>query len=279
MAFMTPSPEHLSFPWIDTHCHLNAAEFDPDRADVLLNCAHNHVKHLVIPTVKIAECAPLLSFCQQKNHNIQCLAALGLHPIYSATHQETDLVQLKQILTTQHHAVAAIGEIGLDFYLPDLDPQKQIAFFVAQLELARALDYPVLIHARKSVDIILKYLRQVKVKGGIIHAFNGSLDQAYRLAEYGFKFGFGGTVTYERARHIRTLLRALPIETIVLETDAPDMPPAFLPLEAGLKRRHSPEYLPQIAQKCAEIKEMSCADFNHHIYQNTRTIFPQIVPS
>lgn len=269
----------LAYPWIDTHCHLNAAEFDPDRTDVLFNCAQNHVKHLVIPTVHLAECEPLLAFCQQKRHNIQCLAAVGLHPIYIATHQDEDLTQLRHILTTQGQFVSAIGEIGLDFYLPDLDREKQIAFFVAQLKLAREFDYPVLIHARKSVDLILKYLRQIKVKGGIIHAFNGSLDQAYRLAEYGFKFGFGGTVTYERARHIRTLLHALPIETIVLETDAPDMPPAFLPSEAGKARRHSPEYLPKIASVCAQIKGLDLAIFNQQIYHNTQMIFPERLSS
>lgn len=262
----------IMFPWIDTHCHLNAVEFEADRDTVLLHCAQQNVKSLIIPAVIQTEMLPLVDFCRKKQV-VNCFPALGLHPIYIDQHQESALLFLRQWVQKYQTELIAIGEIGLDFYLPHLDRSKQIEFFVSQLKIAQECDLPVLVHARKSIDLVLKYIRQSKVRKGIIHAFNGSFDQAMRLYDLGFKFGFGGTVTYSNARHIHQLIKTLPLDSLVLETDAPDMPPAFL---AGDNRRHSPEFLPAIAKACCFQREISLSEFNQAIYHNTCVVFDKI---
>ncbi|MGD9787322.1 MAG: TatD family hydrolase [Sulfuricellaceae bacterium] len=227
---------------IDTHCHLDAAEFDGDRDAVYERARAEGVGVMVVPAISAANFAPVLAACRRYPG---CLPALGLHPMYIGEHRPEHLDALRRAVEAEKPV--AVGEIGLDFYVPDLDPATQEFYFIEQLKIARDYDLPVLLHARRAVDAVLKGLRRVRVKGGIAHAFSGSRHQAEEFIKLGFKLGFGGAFTYSRANRLKTLAAELPLESIVLETDAPDIPPAFL--DAGA--RNSPEYLPRIAAELA----------------------------
>ncbi|TCV84097.1 TatD family hydrolase [Sulfurirhabdus autotrophica] len=237
--------------WIDTHCHLDAAEFEADRDTVMQTALANGVEKIVIPAVEQANFKAVLEVCQRYP---QCMPALGMHPMYIHKHRPEHLQLLRDAIA--QFKPVAVGEIGLDFFVPDLDPAIQEHYFVEQLKIAKEFDLPVLLHVRRANDQILKQLRRYRVKGGIAHAFNGSQQQANELIKLGFKLGFGGTITYSRALNLRRLVVDLPIEAIVLETDAPDMPPSF-----AYKQRNSPEYLPQIALEIATLREMELAEF------------------
>lgn len=231
---------------IDTHCHLDAAEFDGDRDMVAQHAYDAGVKFIVIPGVELVNFDAVLATCAR---HIFCLPALGFHPMYISQHRPEHLAALRTAI--QKHKPVAVGEIGLDFFVPDLDHATQEFYFVEQLKIAKEFDLPVLLHIRRANDQVLKNLRHHKVKGGIAHAFNGSLQQAQEFIKLGFKLGFGGAMTYPRALNLHRLATELPLEAIVLETDAPDIPPAF-----AHKQRNSPEYLPQIAQVLAELRGM-----------------------
>ena len=166
-----------------------------------------------------------------------------------------------------------IGEIGLDYFVPDLDPHRQAFFFDAQLDLAQKKNLPVILHVRRSQDMILKALRQRSLSGGIAHAFNGSHQQAEQFIDLGFKLGFGGAATYERALQIRRLLKELPLEAIVTETDSPDIPPAWLKDEPV--RRNEPAYLPRIAQVLAGLRGIAERDLADAVIQNASEALPR----
>ncbi len=233
---------------VDTHCHLDAQEFDPDRNDVIERSRQAGVGAFVIPAVERRAFEKVLAICGE---NLDCYPALGIHPMYvdDAVIEDIDALRAKAL------EVTAIGEIGLDFFVEHYDRERQILFFEAQLKLAREFDLPVLLHVRRSQDAVLSSLRKIRVKGGIAHAFNGSFQQAEEFIKLGFKLGFGGAMTYDRATRIRSLARDLPLECIVLETDSPDMPPSFIG-----KTRNSPEYLPKIAAVLAELRNMTAGE-------------------
>jgi len=230
---------------IDTHCHLDAAEFAADRAAVAQAALAQGVGLIVVPAVHRRNFADVEALSRQFPH---CAHALGIHPMYVDDAVPEDLVNLRDRLPVS--GAVAVGEIGLDFFVEGHDRARQEFFFSEQLKLAKALNLPVILHVRRSVDIILKHLRAHRVSGGIAHAFNGSEQQAQELIRLGFKLGFGGAMTYERALNIRKLAKILPIEAIVLETDAPDIPPQWL----GRNGRNSPDQLLRIAQILAEIR-------------------------
>jgi len=229
---------------IDTHCHLDVAEFDPDRTQVLRRARERGVRGIVVPGVVAAGWAGLREFCAAE-HGLY--PAYGLHPVYLEQHAPADLQALETWL--EREAVVAVGEIGLDFYVTGLDRGRQQALFEAQLQLARAAGLPVLLHVRKAHDQVLATLKRIPVCGGIAHAFNGSLQQAAQYRDLGFKFGFGGMLTFERSSRLRALARDLPRADLVLETDAPDMAVA-----QHRGERNSPEYLPYCLAALAEIR-------------------------
>ena len=230
---------------IDTHCHLDVDDFDADRAAILQRCQRAGITRIVVPAIHAAGWGKLLELCL---HETALFPALGLHPVFIESHTDEDLAALEDILATE--SPLAVGEIGLDYYLADLDPARQREMFEAQLSIARNAGLPVLLHVRKAHDHVLAALRRIRVPGGIAHAFNGSLQQAQQYLELGFKLGFGGTLTYERSKKIRQLAHDLPIEAIVLETDAPDM---VVSQHRG--ERNSPEYLPEILAALVEVRE------------------------
>ena len=241
--------------WIDTHCHLDAAEFAAEQDTVAAQALQLGVAMIVIPAVARDNFATVAALAHQHAH---CSYALGIHPVFVPQAEESDLAALRETvaLAMADPRFVAIGEIGLDFFIPALTTpalrEKQEFFYAEQLKIARDFGLPVLLHVRKSQDSILKYLRRIKVAGGIAHAYNGSFQQAQTFIELGFKLGFGGAMTYTRALQIRRLATTLPIEAIVLETDAPDMSPAWLH-----PQRNSPEQLPRIGQTLAELRGIS----------------------
>lgn len=244
--------------WTDTHCHLDAAEFAADRDAVVAAAQAAGVDRIVVPAVERANFDAVAACCARYPG---CIAAYGIHPMYTPQACDDDLEALRRRLRAgdgdgmDAAAAAAVGEIGLDLFVPGLDLQRQLHFFVAQLRLAREFELPVLLHVRRAVDPVLRELRRAGVRRGIAHAFNGSRQQAEALIELGFKLGFGGAMTWSRATRLRQLAASLPLESIVLETDAPDIPPEFVG-----RGRNAPAFLPRIASTLAELRGMKLED-------------------
>lgn len=271
-------------PWIDTHCHLDAAEFDADRDVVRQNAKTLGVEKCVIPAVMASHFDEVRLLA----HRHADAYALGIHPLYTPQAKDTDLATLD----TQLHAhredprLVAVGEIGLDGFVPEINtPEafaKQTHFFEAQLQLAQRHQLPVILHVRRSADGLLKGLRQFPVAGGIAHAFNGSLQQAKMFIEMGFKLGFGGAMTYDRATKLRALAIELPLSALVLETDAPDIPPHWMYTTAEDREkgkaqgRNSPAELPRIASVLAELRGISLEELAAATSANARQALPRL---
>ena len=234
---------------IDTHCHLDVTDFAHDRVAVRQRSGTAGVVGIVVPAIDAAGWAGLLALCADPAAGGPVLyPALGLHPVYLNQHADQDLAALE--LAVAEHQPLAIGEIGLDFFVRDLDRTRQQRLFASQLTIAREARLPVLLHVRKAHDEVLAMLRRIRVCGGIAHAFNGNLQQARQYQELGFRLGFGGMLTFERSAKLRRLAAGLPLESIVLETDAPDMTVATHHGE-----RNSPEYLPDVLAALAQVRE------------------------
>ena len=253
---------------IDSHCHLDALEFSDEQDAIIKNALHHGVEKIIIPAVNRKSFDDVIEL-RKKFPN--CFYALGFHPMYIHDMKDGDMDTLKSYLKT--YEPVAVGEIGLDFFVTKDNKTIQEEIFVAQLKLANAFDLPVIMHVRHAIDDVLKNLRRYPVKGGIAHAFNGSMQQAEAFIEMGFKLGFGGAMTYTRAIHIQALAKSLPIESIVLETDAPDIPPSWL----GHQGRNTPGELHQIATFFAELRGMNLTSVIETSHQNTLDALPKIV--
>lgn len=262
--------------WIDTHCHLDAHEFGAESLDVARRAGELGVGMIVIPAVEaaafdgardLAAGAPNVSY------------ALGIHPIFVPRATDEDLAFLRKRVeqSLSDPRFVAIGEIGLDYFIPMLcEPDmraKQERFFREQLRIARDFDLPVLTHVRRSQDQVLKHVRQIRPAGGIAHAFNGSFQQAQNFIDLGFHLGFGGAMTFTRALQIRRLAAELPLDAIVLETDAPDIAPAWV--HPG---RNSPEQLPRIGRTLAELRGMPEDEVRAASMRAALTAMPRLAP-
>ena len=278
-------------PWIDSHCHLDAAEFDADRDAVLARARAAGVAMLVLPGVAVAGFAALIALA----HRHGLAYALGIHPLYVDAADDADLERLADALQAQRDdpLLVAVGEIGLDHFVPANGPERQQAlardrarqerFYAAQLKLARAHGLPVILHVRRSADSLLKQLRRTEVAGGIAHAFNGSDVQALQFAQRGFKLGFGGALTFERALQIRHLAATLPSDVPVLETDAPDIPPQWLYVKAGERAnqpasRNEPAELPRIAHTLAALRGWTLEETAARTAANAFEALPRLAP-
>ena len=228
----------------DTHCHLDVEAFDPDRTQVLDRARGAGVAHLLVPAIRRSGWQRLWELCAADRH---LYPAIGLHPMMLDDHADEDIAALDDFVRT--HRPVAIGEIGLDYAVESLDRERQQALLEAQLEIAARYRLPVVLHVRKAHEPMLRTLKGYDLSGGTCHAFNGSEQQAARYYEMGFRFGFGGMLTYPKARHLRELAQRLPLDSIILETDAPDMSGAD---HRG--QRNSPEYLPEVAAVIAELR-------------------------
>jgi TatD DNase family protein len=248
-------------PWIDTHCHLDASEFDTDRDAVVSRARAAGVSGIVVPAVGAFD----FDTVRDLAHAHGFAYALGIHPLFVDRARDEDLAELARHLERHRDdpRLVAIGEIGLDHFVPGLDLARGERFFVAQLKLAQQFGLPVIVHVRRSADALLKHLRRVPVSG-IAHAFNGSDQQAAVFVDLGFRLGFGGAMTFDRALQIRHLAATVPDHALVLETDAPDIPPHWLyrtaaQREAGETSRNEPAELPRIAATLAELRGWTLA--------------------
>ena len=274
--------------WIDTHCHLDAAEFDPDRGDVIARAQAAGVRRVVVPAVMPS------TFEAARDAALACdgAYALGSHPLYVHQAGPDAIRQLEQVLDRWRDdpRLVAVGEIGLDHFVPDLQDEAsraaQEALYAGQLLVAARAGLPVILHVRRSADHLLKHLRRLKaegrpVPGGIAHAFNGSEQQAMAFVELGFKLGFGGAMTFDKALQIRRLAAQLPAECLVLETDAPDIPPQWLYRTAeeraqGERSRNEPAELPRIAETLAELRGWTLAHTRAITTANALAALPRL---
>jgi TatD DNase family protein len=204
---------------IDSHCHLDAPEFDADRAEVLARARAAGVVAQVVPAVSASSFPALAELAGREPDLHPCY---GLHPMYLAEHRDEHLDEVRRYLDSSR--AVAVGECGLDFHVDGLDAERQREFFIAQLHIAREFDLPVVLHARRAVDEVIATLRRVGGLRGVVHSYSGSEEQARQLYRLGFFLGIGGPVTHERAQRLRRLVAAMPLEHLLIETDAPDQP-------------------------------------------------------
>ncbi len=274
---------------IDSHCHLDAAEFAQELASLVASAG---LDGIVVPAVH-AENFEVVRRLAHSFSNV--VYALGIHPMYVEQAKDEDLDRLEALLAAnlQDPRLVAVGEIGLDFFLPEISQglarEKQERFYQAQLKMARKFELPVILHVRRSQDVLLKYLRRIEVPGGLAHAFNGSQQQADAFVSLGFCLGFGGAMTYTRALQIRRLAQSLPETAIVLETDAPDIPPEwlhrdYLAIPAAQRKAHkailrnTPQQLHGIAQCLARLREASFENVAAFTTANVSRVLPRIAP-
>lgn len=271
--------------WIDTHCHLDAPEFDADRAAVRARARAAGVALCVLPAVEVANFGAVRTLAQQFGDAY----ALGIHPMYVERAGEDALARLDHALATHRDdpRLVAVGEIGLDYFVPALATpgaarERQEHFFHEQLKLARKHGLPVLLHVRRSVDAVLQQLRRIGVAGGIAHAFNGSRQQAEQFGALGFRLGFGGALTYERATRLHELAARLPAQAIVMETDAPDMPPHWCYVTAAERAegtaqgRNEPGELPRIGAELAALRQQTPVDWATQTAANAVAALPRL---
>ena len=270
--------------WIDTHCHLDAPEFELDRDAVREAARQVGVTRCVLPAVQRADWAKVAQLAVRHGDAY----ALGIHPLHVPLAQPEDLQALDEALAERRDdpRLVAVGEIGLDFFVPELCTpnmrERQWAFYLAQLKLANKHRLPVILHVRRSADLLLKGLRQCPVASGIAHAFNGSVQQAQAFVGMGFALGFGGTLTYDRSLQLRRLAGDLPLTAIVLETDAPDMPPHWLyqtaeqRAQGAAQGRNSPAQLPRIAEVLADLRGLPLAELAAATCRNAQRVLPKL---
>ena len=266
--------------WIDTHCHLDAAEFEPDRDAVVERARAAGVAQIVLPAVAVDNFEAVRTLA----HRHGFFYALGIHPLAVHAAADADLERVREALSLHRDdaRLVGIGEIGLDNFIAGLDPVRLEHFCAAQLKLARDFALPVILHSRRAVDGLLKLLRRIEVPGGIAHAFNGSQQQADTFVALGFKLGFGGAMTFDRALQIRRLAAALPLEAVVLETDSPDIPPHWLyrpavdRAEGADRVRNEPAELPRIAAVLAELRGLTVAAVQSATTANAQAALPRL---
>ncbi len=233
---------------IDTHTHLDFPDFDADRRDLLERCRAHGVQRLVVLGVFEGNWQRLWNLVQS---DAGLYAAFGLHPAYLDQHRPEHLDALRDWLQrlAGERQLCAVGEFGLDYFLEDLDRERQQQLFEAQLRLADEFELPALLHVRRAHAPVIATLKRFKLKrAGIIHAFAGSVEEAREYLKLGFKLGLGGAPTWPQAKRLRKVVAQLPLEAVVLETDSPDMAPAM-----HAQQRNSPEYLPQICNELAAL--------------------------
>jgi TatD DNase family protein len=264
--------------WIDTHCHLDAHEFGAESAAQAVAARAAGVRMIVIPAVEKGNFDVVAQLAASVDN---ACYALGIHPICVPRAVEDDLRVLRERVAQAVTGPAgdprlvAIGEVGLDFFIPMLSEpamrEKQVFFFREQLKIAREFHLPVLTHVRRSQDVVLKHVRQIPPAGGIAHAFNGSFQQAQGYIDLGFKLGFGGAMTFTRALQIRRLAAQLPLEAIVLETDAPDISPSWV--HPG---RNSPDQIPRIGAVLAELRGIAVEEVAAVTGANAGLVLPRM---
>jgi len=256
---------------VDSHSHIDFSEFDSDRNDVIQRAIDTGVSDIIVSSTTAERWHLVKKVCDENPQT--CHPAYGLHPMFMSKHKvaegDNDIDRLK--LWLENNQAIAIGEIGLDFFIEEADESNrkmQLNFFISQLEIASELELPVIIHARKSLDIILKYLRKFPKVCGSIHSFSGSEQQAKQLIDLGFYLGFGGPITYSRATRLHKLIRGLPLDALLVETDAPDQPDSSHYLQ-----RNEPAFISLVIEKIAELKQLDVASVAKATSKNSIELF------
>lgn len=248
---------------IDSHCHLDAPEFDPDRGSVVARASAAGVSMQIVPAITAASWPKLRDVCAMAPG---LHAAYGLHPMYLDEHDPAHLVELRGWI--EREKPVAVGECGLDYFVEGLDPQRQRVYFDGQLALAREFDLPVIVHARRAVDAVIASIKRVGGLRGVVHSFSGSAEQARQLWNLDFMIGLGGPVTYERANRLRKLAAGMPLEFLLLETDAPDQP------DAGIRgQRNEPARLAEVCVTIAALRGAAPDEIAEATCNNTRRLF------
>lgn len=248
---------------IDTHCHFDDVAFDADRGPALQRARQAGVARIVVPAIDAIHWPRVRDACAD---DAGLHAAFGLHPMYLASHRPEHLAQLREWI--ERERPVAVGECGLDFFVDGLDRDAQLGWFDAQLRIARDVDLPVIVHARRAVDAVIAAIRRIDGLRGVVHSFAGSPQQAGQLADLGFLVGLGGPVTYPRANRLRQLAATLPLEQLLLETDAPDQPDA-----SHRGQRNEPARLPVVAQVIAALRQMPLDAVASATTANARRLF------
>lgn len=259
--------------WIDTHCHLDADEFDADRAAVVARARAAGVSMIVMPVGHVDDREKAAAVAAEYGFAY----ALGIHPLWLDRSQEDDVDRLRALLpeALRDPRFVAIGEVGIDLAEPVADPARQEWFYAEQLRIARDFGLPVIVHVRRSADLLLKHLRRIAVRGGIVHAFNGSRQQARQLIERGFRLGFGGALTYSGSQRIRRHAAELSAGDWVLETDAPFIPPQWLRVD-GRALRNEPGELARIAIEMAALRALPLEDLAQQNRANATAALPRL---
>ncbi|UNK49626.1 TatD family hydrolase [Lysobacter sp. S4-A87] len=248
---------------VDSHCHLDAAEFDGDRDQVVARARQAGVTRQVVPAVDAAGWPKLRQACPAGSG---LYPAYGLHPMYLSAHRDEHLPLLREWI--ERERPLAVGECGLDYFVEGLDAQQQMHFFEGQLQLAREFDLPVIVHARRAVDAVIAAIRRVGGLRGVVHSYSGSEEQARQLWRAGFMLGLGGPVTYDRANRLRKLAASMPLEHLLLETDAPDQP------DAGIRgQRNEPARLPQVLAVIAGLRGIEAEELARATTANAERLF------
>ena len=248
---------------VDSHCHLDAPEFDRDREAVIRRARHAGILHQVIPAIDAQGWPKLRELCRSAPG---LFPAYGLHPMYLSVHQAAHLAQLAEWLEQENPV--AVGECGLDYFVEGLEHEAQQFYFDGQLALARDFDLPVIVHARRAVDAVIASVKRIGGLRGVVHSFSGSPEQARQLWQLGFLVGIGGPATYERANRLRGLVANMPLEYLLLETDAPDQP------DAGIRgQRNEPSRLAHVCEVIASLRGVDVEVVASATTENAKRLF------
>ncbi len=254
--------------FIDTHCHLDFAVFDEKRSDILQNCMSHDVRQMIIPGVSQCRWDSILG-CVRENKGLY--AALGIHPGFIGVN-DILLEPLQKKLEDNSDIIVAIGEIGLDYFSGDSGDSVQSDVFNQQVILAKELKLPLILHVRKAHDEVTKIIKQQHFTyGGIVHCYSGSLQQAGRYLDLGFRLGIGGVITYERSHRLQKIISVLPLSSFVLESDAPD-----IPICGKEHQPNSPEYIPHIFKSFCNYRSESTDILKEKVFLNTLELFPKL---
>jgi TatD DNase family protein len=247
----------------DSHAHIDDASFAPDREAMFQRARDAGVRHIIVPAIDQASWQGIATLCAD---HPEAHPAYGMHPIYIDQHRPEHIDELRSWLQT--HRAVAVGEIGLDYFLPELDVERQREYFQQQLRIARDVDLPVIVHARKAMDEVTSTMRRIGGLHGVVHSFSGSLQQAERLWDMGFHLGIGGPVTHERAQRLRHIVATMPVERLLLETDAPDQPGA-----CHRGERNEPANIIEVLDVIAQLRGESPEAIASATTRNARQLF------
>lgn len=251
------------FDLIDSHSHLDATEFDADRATVLARARDAGVRRQIVPAVAFDTFSALRDLCSSAGG---LYPAYGLHPMFLAAHKPEHLDALPDWIAREKPV--AVGECGLDFFVPGLAPEAQRHYFRRQLEIARDFSLPVIVHARRALDEVIAAIRRIGNQRGVVHSFSGSAEQAAQLWKCGFLLGIGGPVTYPRAHRLREIVATMPLEFLLLETDSPDQP-----LHGHQGARNEPARLVEICECIAQLRGVSIDEIATATTRNAERLF------